>query len=210
MDNDLILTNTEVWGLQHSIRGARNPMNSWNRSDSIQCNGEFIIGRNDMDLLQRLLKTSLKEGNSHSKFLRQIMVAVDITAPLYWWKEFDTYKVGTVANSTSTMHKLSTTPITIECFERGNYNPDLGNYEWNADDIHSATRSSGKVDEDVNLIIDFLENLRQTYLETQNKEYWYELIRWLPESWLQTRTMTMNYQVLRQIYFDRKVHKLDE
>lgn len=114
---------TKVWGFEHSIRGARNPLESWDRSDSWQSNftddgkGGFVIGRNDMNLLQRLLKASIKEGNSHSKFLRQIMVSVDITAPMYWWSEFDTYKVGTVANSTSKMHKLASTPITLDCFE---------------------------------------------------------------------------------------------
>ena len=105
--------NTEVWGFEHALRGLRNPKNSWNKSDSYyDDNNNFVIGENDMKLAQSLIKA----GSEHRKFMRQIFVSVDITAPLYWWKEFDTYKVGTVANSTSTMHKLATTPITLDCF----------------------------------------------------------------------------------------------
>ena len=186
--------NTEVFNFDGAIRGARNPLESWSRSDSVYGEyNDFIIGENDLGLMQRLIKASVKEGNSHSKFLRQIMVCVDITAPLYWYKEFDTYKVGTVANSTSTMHKMASKPITLDCFEIDDYCPEV---------ITSK--------EEIDYLIQFLEGLRTKYLETKDKRYWKELIRWLPEGWLQTRTVTLNYQVLRQMYFDRRNHKLNE
>jgi len=191
---------TEVWGFEHAIRGARNPMNSWDKSDSEVAfwPGEddsynFIIGPNDLNLLQRLIKA----GPEHRKFMRQIMVSVDITAPLYWWKEFDTYKVGTTANSTSTMHKLATTPITIDCFE--------------IDDFEEIIFGVGEI-QSPNMIIDYCEKLRQKYLETKDNRYWKELIRWLPESWLQTRTITMNYENLFGMCSkgQRRFHKLTE
>lgn len=186
--------NTQVFNFDGAIRGARNPLESWAKSDShFDNSGNFIIGENDLGLMQRLIKASVKEGNSHSKFLRQIMVCVDITAPLYWWKEFDTYKVGTVANSTSTMHKMASKPITLDCFETDDYCPEV---------ITSK--------EEIDYMIQFLEGLRIKYLDTKDKRYWKELIRWLPEGWLQTRTVTLNYQVLRQMYFDRRNHKLNE
>lgn len=185
---------TQVFNFDGAIRGMRNPLESYDKSDSyFNNNGNFIIGENDLELMHRLLKASIKEGNSHSKFLRQIMVCVDITAPLYWYKEFDTYKVGTVANSTSTMHKMASKPITLDCFEIDDYHPEI---------ITSK--------EEIDYLIQFLEGLRTKYLETKDKRYWKELIRWLPESWLQTRTVTLNYQVLRQMYFDRRNHKLNE
>lgn len=197
---------TDVWGFEHAIRGARNPMNSWDRMDSgyfvpdaFHSVNEYEIGQNDMKLLQNLIKASIKEGNSHSKFLRQIMVSVDITAPLYWWKEADTYKVGTVANSTSTMHKLAKTPITKECFECYETSLSL------TDDGNDHTYKDFK-----EYTLAILEALRVKYLETNNREYWIELIRMLPNSWLQTRTLTLNYQILRQMYFDRRHHKLTE
>lgn len=195
--------NTEVFNFDGAIRGARNPLESWNRSDSVYGEyNDYIIGENDLGLMQRLIKASIKEGNSHSKFLRQIMVCVDITAPLYWWKEFDTYKVGTVANSTSTMHKMSSKPITIDCFEIDDLNKHLvwsceNNFPWS-------------IESTMNEFIKALEDLRKKYIETKDKRYWKELIRWLPEGWLQTRTVTLNYQVLRQMYFDRRNHKLNE
>ena len=216
---------TEVWGFEHAIRGMRNPKNSWNRSDSswefvedpspINPNDEFmyVIGENDMKLAQALIRG----GSEHRKFLRQIFVSVDITAPLYWWKEFDTYKVGTVANSTSTMHKIASYEITADCFEIGDYNPRLGLI----DDEHIGVR--------VSCFIDDLEQLRQLHLKYLSmsaddslsseerekyrktaKEYWKELIRWLPESWLQTRTVTMNYENLLAICRQRRNHKLNE
>ena len=155
-----------------------------------------FIGPKDMKLAQRLIKA----GPEHRKFMRQIFVSVDITAPLYWWKEFDTYKVGTVANSTSTMHKLAETPITIECFEMDDYN----SLEWEDSELFNTYSTETMIQSQ----IDWLESLRLKYLETKDKKYWKELIRWLPESWLQTRTVTMNYENLFSIVFHRGYHKL--
>lgn len=199
--------NTEVWGFKHAIRGCRNPLESWSKSDSCEDeNGNYVVGNNDMNLMQRLIKASMKEGNSHSKFLRQVMVSVDITAPLYWWKEFDTYKVGTVANSTSQMHKLATTPIALECFEMD----DCAALNENGLFSLPLNENGEKFEYYLNNYISFLEELRKIYLGTKDKTYWKELVRWLPQSWLQTRTVTMNYQNLRQMYFDRRYHKLNE
>ena len=171
-----------------------------NNDPCYNCAEVFYIGPKDLDLAQRMVRA----GSSDRKFLRQIMVSIDITAPLYWWKEFDTYKVGTVANSTSTMHKLSSTPITIDCFERDDFNSDLTVYngqpyqeDYTINDIWTD-------------IIIHCETLRQRYNETKDKKYWKELIRLLPESWLQTRTVTMNYEILRNIYSQRKNHRLTE
>lgn len=199
--------NTEVWGFKHAIRGLRNPMNSWDKSDSF-VNGEindgrtgFMFGEKDLKLAQNLIKA----GSSDRKFLRQIFVSVDITAPMYWWSEFDTYKVGTVANSTSKIHKLSSTPITLERFETCDYNKDLPLFDLTKNDCEI-----NQIQTFANDIIYVLENLRQKFVETKDKKYWKELIRWLPESWLQTRTVTMNYENIRNMYFQRKNHKLIE
>ena len=191
---------TEVWGFKHAIRGMRNPLESWNKSDTFingncgtDCPCEncsqtegIEIGERDLFLMQKLIKA----GSEHRKFLRQIFCSVDITAPLYFFKELDTYKVGTVSNSTSTMHKLVSTPITIDCFEMDDY---CGFFEiqWK------------------NLIA-LLEQCRKEYNETRDKRYWKELIRLLPESWLQKRTITMNYENLLNMYRQRKNHKLTE
>ena len=195
---------TEVWGFEHAVRGMRNPLESWDKSDSeyidieseegieLQSKGIYYkIGKNDLTLMQKLIKA----GSEHRKFLRQIFVAVDITAPLYWWKEFDTYKVGTVANSTSTMHKLASTPITIDCFEMDDFTPFIDNF---------------KIDLSWRTVVSYLEQLRQGYNETKDKRYWKELIRLLPESWLQKRTITMNYENILNMYRQRKNHKLTE
>lgn len=147
-------------------------------------------------------------GESHRKFLRQIFISVDITAPLYWWKEADTYKIGTTANSTSTMHKLSTTPITLDCFEIDDYEPDCA-IDKSIQDKESFV-AHWHIDTFTNKMINNLEELRLMYLKTKDKRYWKELIRWLPESWLQTRTWTANYEVLRNMYHQRKNHKLTE
>jgi hypothetical protein len=198
--------NVKVAGFDSAIIGMRNPMNSWDKSDSYVCDSPmfcencncgnsscgdangFIIGDNDINLMQRLIKA----GSPNDKFMRQICVWVNITAPLYWWKEADQYKVGVTTDSTSTMHKLSSTPITIDCFETDDYvNLPCG-----------STR--------VNYFIDFLEELRLSYITTKDIQYWKELIRWLPESWLQKRMTSMNYSVLRNQYFQRRNHKLTE
>lgn len=192
--------NTEVWGFEHAVRGMRNPLNSWDKGDSgyidRRFNDQFHIGKNDLDLAQRLIKA----GSEHRKFLRQIFVSVDITAPLYWWKEFDTYKVGTVSNSTSTMHKLASTPITIYCFEMDDFADS--NEESNHYNLYTKNMWSN--------LIDHLEALRKEFNETKDKRYWKELIRLLPESWLQKRTITMNYENILNMYCQRKHHKLTE
>lgn len=236
------IQNERVFNFEGALHGMRNPMNSWERSDSIfgvipkhkyealatdfinamytgqeievpelfaekaivndYVGGDFyeyaLIGPNDMNLAKKLIKA----GTEHRKFLRQIMVSVDITAPLYIWKEFDTYKINVTSNSTSTMHKLATTPITLECFEIG----DLAEMDM----IIPIVGSEITLEQAKNAIIDICEGLRQKYLETKDKRYWKELIRWLPESWLQTRTITMNYENLRNIYHQRNGHKLSE
>ena len=153
-----------------------------------------FLGPADLDLAQRMIKA----GTPNDKFLRQIFVSVDITGPLYWWKELDTYKIGTTANSTSTMHKLASTPITLDCFEIDDYESRL----QLIDPIHLGVRISEFISD--------LEQLRQKYLETNDIRYWKELIRWLPESWLQTRMWSANYSVLRNIIHWRKGHKLSE
>ena len=157
-----------------------------------------FIGPNDMKLAQTLIKA----GPEHRKFLRQIFVSVDITAPLYWWKEMDQYKIGTVTDSTSTMHKLTSKPITIDCFETDDFNPEIVYYE-----VPGAQNDIGMLSD---FMIEQLEFLRQKYLETKDKKYWKELVRWLPESWLQTRTWSANYEVVRSICQQRRNHKLNE
>lgn len=195
---------TEVWGFEHALRGMRNPLGSWNKSDSdfsmyIEDRTNIIInnniGKNDLKLAQKLIKA----GEPHRKFLRQIFVSVDITAPLYWWKEFDTYKVGTVANSTSTMHKLSSTPITLDCFEMDDFTH-----------VSITGNTVPSIEEIWCDLIANLEKLRQRYNETKDKCYWKELIRLLPESWLQTRTITMNYENILNMITYRQNHKLTE
>lgn len=163
------------------------------------------IGPNDMKLARKLIVG----GGEHRKFLRQIFVSVDITAPLYFFKEADTYKVGTTANSTSTMHKLASTPITRECFEMDDYQDipiETLYYNEDSEEPFYDYHTDGFIDE----LIETLEQLRQKYRETNDKRYWKELIRWLPESWLQTRTITMNYENLRNMYHQREYHKLTE
>ena len=148
------------------------------------------IGPNDMKLMQTLIKA----GGSHRKFLRQIFISVDISAGLYFWKEFDTYKVGTVANSTSTMHKLASTPITLDCFDT-----DIGEEDFSSDDYDTIMS-----------IIGFLEELRKRYNDTKDKKYWRELIQFLPESWIQKRTVTLSYENVYAMIRDRYKHKLHE
>lgn len=163
-----------------------------------------FIGPNDMKLAQTLIKA----GPEHRKFLRQIFVTVDITAPLYWWKQADTYKIGTTANSTSTMHKLTSKPITLDCFEIDDFNPDLIYYSELAGlGYQEVSNTTGML---ADLLIEQLEFLRQKYLETKDKKYWKELVRWLPCGWLQTRTWSANYEVIRSMCHQRRGHKLNE
>lgn len=192
--------NTEVFNFEGALRGMRNPLESWNKSDSgygySKSPLKFVIGDNDIELAQKLIRA----GEPHRKFLRQIFVSVDITAPLYWWKEFDTYKIGTVANSTSTMHKLASTRITPDCFEKDDY-----------EDVNFGTNKEPIFTNEVwEMLLINLENLRQKYNETKDKRYWKELIRLLPESWLQTRTVTMNYENILNMVTYRQNHKLIE
>lgn len=188
---------SETYGWKSAFHGLRNPLESWAKSDSIvdTRTGDFILGQKDLDLAHRMIKA----GTSDSKFLRQIFVSVDITAPMYWWSQFDTYKIGTTANSTSKMHKLASTPITKQCFESDDYQitPVFDKDFYTSDDAWKE-------------IITICETLRKKYNETKDKRYWKELIRILPESWLQTRTVTMNYAVLRNMYAQRQNHRLTE
>lgn len=199
--------NTVVFGWEAAFRGMRNPLESWDKSDShYSSNQGFVIGEADMNLAKRLIKG----GSEHRKFLRYIHVQVDITAPLYWWKEYDTYKIGTVANSTSTMHKLATTPITINCFETNDYISDLIIEEGLETGQTFTFFKDEPISWSVNSIIRFCERLRLKYLETKDVRYWKELIRWLPESWLQTRTIDLNYENIYSMVRQRKGHKLTE
>ena len=179
---------TSVMNMENAIRGARNPMNSWARMDSTYDEqGNFVMGANDLDLAQRLAHA----GTDHRKFLRQIFVSVDITAPLYWWKEFDTYKVGTVANSTSTMHKIHTKP-----FERGDFS-------------HDRMDEGGLAALDA--VITYLENERVKFVaDKTDRQSWHNMIQMLPSSYNQMRTVTMNYENLINIYYARRTHKLAE
>ena len=176
-----------VMNLENAMRGARNPLNSWAKSDSYYDeNGQYILGENDLGLAKRLARA----GSDHRKYLRQVFVSVDVTAPMYWWKAYDTYKVATVANSTSTMHKIHSK-------------------EFSRDDF-----SLDKLDEDslafFDTIIAKLEELRLKYVETKDKKYWYDIIQLLPSSYNQMRTCSLNYETLINIYYARKGHKLDE
>ena len=214
----LKLENTEVFGWEAAIRGMRNPMNSWNKSDSrwgcvpghtyptcgedcrYEC--EYIIGENDL----KLMKSLSKAGNDHAKFLRMINVTVDITAPFYWWKEFDTYKVGTVANSCSTMHKIHEKELTLEDFSHEHLTGETDGLWVNADgrDFMCSALDFCQITCDV------LNHYRELYLKTKYKKYWLQMIQLLPSSYNQKRTVQFNYQVLKSMYFARKDHKLDE
>ena len=181
------LEKTSVVNLENAMRGARNPMNSWVRADSYYDEDRnYILGPNDLDLARRLAKA----GPDHRKFIRQIFVSVDITAPLYWWKEYDTYKVATVANSTSTMHKIHS-----KAFEESDFSTD------------------NMTDESKKHFLDFvayMEEVRKKFVETKDKTYWYDLIQMLPSSYNQLRTCSLNYETLSNIYYARKAHKLEE
>lgn len=178
---------TSVMNMENAIRGARNPLNSWAKMDSgYDAEGNFVLGPNDLSLAHRLAVS----GSDHRKYLRMIFVCVDVTAPLYWWKEYDTYKVGTVANSTSTMHKIHSKPFSRDDF--------------------SCDRMSERALACLDVTIDCLEKTRLEYVETKERQLWDDLIQLLPSSYNQTRTLTMNYENLINMYYARKNHKLPE
>ena len=226
----LKIENTEVTGWEAAIRGMRNPMNSWDKSDSefdgdpwsCQSGGgscsnfgscACYIGKNDLDLMTRLRNS----GTDHRKFMRMITVHLDITAPLYWWKEFDTYKVGTVANSCSTMHKIAAKEFTLEDFSHehliSDWNGDNNNAIWYKD-----PPKNGPIDcpmmfsplDALRITIGVLNTNREAYIETKDKKYWWQMIQLLPSSYNQKRTVMLNYEVLANIYKSRKGHRLDE
>lgn len=194
------IENVETFGWETAIRGMRNPMNSWDKSDSEfnvstywddECTMEYehydvIVGNNDLKLMKKLSRA----GNDHGKFLRMINVTMDIVAPLYWWKEFDTYKVGTVANSCSTMHKIQAKEFTLDDFSHEHL------MMINIEVLQS--------------VIDVLNGYRKEFIETKDKKYWWQMIQLLPSSYNQRRTVQLNYAVLKNIYHSRKNHKLDE
>ncbi len=181
------LENTDVMNFAGAIRGMRNPMNSWEKSDSYtDDHGSFLLGENDLTLASKLAKS----GSDHRKFLRQIFVSVDVTAPLYWWKEYDTYKVATVANSTSTMHKIHAKPFSREDF--------------------SCERMTPAALACLDTVIAMLEERRRVFCETKDKAAWDDMIQLLPTSFHQMRTCTLNYESLVNIYYARREHKLPE
>lgn len=235
------IENVSVMNIENAIRGMRNPLNSWDKSDSgygccyttnhekfVLCKDceklnkfeeeclskktpYYLVGEKDLELAKKLVKA----GSSDRKFLRQIFVSMDITGPIFFWKELDQYKVGTTTNSQSTMHRLASTPITLDCFETGDYDCDLPVDKLDQSGLTEYGKECGFVDHwhigsFVDEMIDKLEELRVMYNKTGDKAYWKELIRWLPESWLQTRTWTGDYETLRAIYHQRKSHKLTE
>ena len=195
------IENIDVYGWEAAIRGARNPMNSWDRMDSGYNNGEFEIGENDYKLLKNLTIA----GPEHRKWNRMITVTMDITAPLYWWKEYDTYKVGTVANSCSTMHKIQAKKFTLDDFshdhlyeEENGWVEDKDGYKWCCAPTCLETT------------VNTLNAYRYQYNKTKDKKYWWAMIQLLPTSYNQKRTVHLNYEVLGTIYHQRRHHKLDE
>ena len=183
----ILIERTSVMNLENAIRGMRNPMNAWDRIDShYDCDGNYILGENDLSRASSLAKA----GSDHRKYLRMIFVSVAVTAPLYWWKEYDTYKVGTVANSCSTMHKIH-----AKAFGREDF---------------SCDRMSEKALACLDGVIEVLEEQRQAYLETKDTAYWHDMIQLLPSSYNQMRTCTLNYENLINIYYARRNHKLPE
>jgi len=183
----LTIEKTAVMNIENAMRGARNPLNSWNRSDSYYNeNREYVLGENDLKLAIRLRQA----GSDHRKFIRQIFVTADITGPIYWWKEYDTYKIATVANSTSTMHRIHAKPFELDDFS------------------HDQLTSDAL--ETLHVVVDKLESIRKRYLETDNKADWYDMIQLLPSSYNQMRTCSMNYETLVNIYYARYNHKLLE
>lgn len=209
----LKISNFEVLGWEHAIRSMRNPMNSWEKSDSgYECIDYspsedrdiygYAIGPNDLDLMKRLRNA----GTDHRKFMRMITVYVDLTAPLYWWKEFDTYKVGTVANSCSTMHNIAAKEFTLEDFSHEH----MLDVEGEAIEFNNAPGDYWNSIAVLDITVRVLNMYRQRYLETQDKKNWWQLIQLLPSSYNQRRTVMLNYEVLANIYKSRRNHKLDE
>lgn len=191
------IENVDVWGFEHAVRGMRNPYNSWEKSDSEYepanfCDSNFILGDADLELMRKLYNA----GPEHRKFLRQIFVSMDVTAPLYWWKEFDTYKVGTVANSCSTMHKIAAKEFT---------DADFSMEHLTEDNDHAAVFISS-----MHRTIADLNTARELYLNTKDKKWWWQMIQLLPSSYNQRRTVTMNYENAVSIIGQRKAHRLDE
>lgn len=183
----LKIQHDQVMNLENAIRGARNPMNSWSRMDSFyEEDGSYTLGPNDLSLATRLAHA----GSDHRKYMRMIFVSVDITAPIYWWKEYDTYKVATVANSTSTMHKIHSKAFSLEDFSCDHMTPSTLAF--------------------METVVKELEAIRLRYLETKSKEDWYDMIQLLPGSYHQMRTCTLNYETLFHIYHSRRHHKLAE
>lgn len=209
----LKIENAEVLGWEHAIRGMRNPKNSWAKSDSGpkcpyekekccgECQQNFCIGPNDKQLMMALRNA----GTDHRKFMRMITVYLDITAPLYWWKEFDTYKMGTVANSCSTMHKIAEKEFTLENFSCEHLLSYWGEEKVNPTIIYPCAPM-----QHLNQTIACLNVCRKKYLETKDKKYWWQMIQLLPSSYNQRRTVMLNYEVLANIYKSRRNHKLDE
>lgn len=226
----LKIENTEVIGWEHAIRGMRNPKNSWEKTDSYpavdcgkcgkieregictkedrDCTGFecFEVGPNDL----KLMTTLRNAGTDHRKFMRMITVYLDITAPLYWWKEFDTYKVGTVANSCSTMHKIADKEFTLEDFSHEHLLSMANNDAGDALFLNDANNIRVDGDDLLGLIINVLNYYRGRYIKTKDKRYWWQLIQLLPSSYNQRRTVMLNYEVLANIYKSRRNHKLDE
>lgn len=222
----ILIEKTQVLGWEPTIRGMRNPMNSWAKSDSVfaslgtddahNLQGDFdwftpsqevgvTVGPNDLDLMLRLAKAGPVDG----KFRRMIAVYVDITAPLYWWKEFDTYKVGTVANSCSTMHKIHAKEFTLEDFSYEHLLETEG--EWiDIDNVDPYSFPALDSMDGMKIIVDMLNHHRRRFLETNDKKYWWQMIQLLPSSYNQKRTVMLNYEVLANIYQHRRNHKLDE
>lgn len=195
----LKIENPSVEGWIPALRGMRNPMNSWDKADTQHYEYKhFELGSNDRSLMERLVKA----GTDHRKFMRMIVVYVDITAPLYWWKEYDTYKVGTVANSCSTMHKIHAKEFTFDDFSH--------EHLFNDEDVELFGKELPLTGTTLQYIIDALNIARDDYLETNDKKYWWQMIQLLPSSYNQRRTLMLNYEVLANIYRSRRNHKLDE
>lgn len=197
----ILIQNAETFGWDAATRGMRNPMNSWEKGDSYFLDDKFVAGDNDLSLMKRLVNA----GTDHRKFMRMITVYADITAPLYWWKEFDTYKVGTVANSCSTMHKLHAKEFTIDDFS--------SEYLLSPADVEAVkipVMGSEMPLRHIQRTIECLNACREAYLETNEEIYWWQMIQLLPSSYNQKRTVMLNYEVLANIYKSRRGHKLDE